>query len=70
MRKSAKKPEVQEPPPRGRGRPFKLEGAATVRIDLRAQPAEKAEFESAAARAGVKLSEWIRQMLLRAARRG
>lgn len=71
MRKPARKPVTNEAPKRGRGRPPKApEESASVRIDLRAMPAEKEEFEAAAARAGLKLSEWIRQTLLRAARRG
>lgn len=51
------------------GRP-KLE-AGRKRIDLlsvRLQPEERGLLEAAALRAGLKLSEWVREALLRAAR--
>jgi uncharacterized protein (DUF1778 family) len=54
---------------RGRGRPPKLEGRKSQRIDLRASPEEKEEWESAASRVGRSLSDWIRAVLADAARR-
>lgn len=53
-----------------RGRPPKPPGEALAeRIDLRITTAEKADYESAASRAGQSLSEWMRERLNKAAKR-
>jgi uncharacterized protein (DUF1778 family) len=53
---------------RGRGRPPKPpEERMAERIEVRADPGEKARLEKAADRAGMKLSDWIRNRLATAA---
>jgi predicted HicB family RNase H-like nuclease len=53
-----------------RGRPPKPKSElAEERIELRLLPAEKAEWQTAAERAGQSLSAWIRERLTRAAKR-
>jgi hypothetical protein len=54
---------------RGRGRPPKPpEDRLTERLDVRADPADKSQFEQAAQLAGMKLSDWIRERLKEAAK--
>lgn len=43
-----------------RGRPPRADKAATERIEIRVTRLERAEWQAAAARAGVPLSEFIR----------
>jgi uncharacterized protein (DUF1778 family) len=53
---------------RGRGRPRKpADERLTERIEVRAESDEKQHLESAAERAGMKLSDWIRDRLKTAA---
>ena len=53
---------------RGRGRPPKSpEDRLADRLDVRADPADKSQFERAAEQAGMKLSDWIRDRLKTAA---
>lgn len=55
---------------RSRGRPPKEpEQAKSSQLQVRVTEAEKAEFFDASERAGIPLSEWARNVLLRAARR-
>jgi uncharacterized protein (DUF1778 family) len=54
---------------RKRGRPPRGVQAQGARIYLRAADDEKAEFEQAAAMAGLSLSDWIRDRLKAAAKR-
>jgi predicted DNA binding CopG/RHH family protein len=50
-----------------RGRPTLPEGAAKVaRVDLRAQPADKAAWQAKATAAGLTLQAWIERALGRA----
>ena len=52
------------------GRPPKApEERLTERIEVRADAADRAEFEQAAAQAGLKMSDWIRTRLKAAAQR-
>ena len=54
------------------GRPpiDKKTGPKGERIEIRVAASEKEAMEAAADRAGLKLSEWVRATLLRAAKRG
>lgn len=53
-----------------RGRPPKEPDEAKSRyLQVRVNPDEKAEYEAAAALAGVPVSEWVRERLQLAARR-
>jgi uncharacterized protein (DUF1778 family) len=53
---------------RGRGRPRKpADERLTERIEVRAETGEKSQLEKAAERAGMKLSDWIRDRLATAA---
>lgn len=54
---------------RTRGRPPKGGEAQTARIYMRAEPGEKDRYERAAEKAGVTLTEWVKDRLNRAARR-
>jgi uncharacterized protein (DUF1778 family) len=54
---------------RTRGRPPKGAGTQTERINLRAEPDDKSRFERAARKAGVSLTEWVRDRISRAAKR-
>lgn len=54
---------------RGPGRPPVAEKAQDARIQLRTLDGEKGTYESAAAIAGLSLSEWMRDRLNRAAKR-
>lgn len=55
---------------RGPGRPpTSPAGTKAARIEVRAAPAEKEAFEQAAAKAGLSLSDWMREALLKAAKR-
>lgn len=54
---------------RTRGRPPKGEEAQTARIYMRAAPAEKSRYELAAEKAGLSLTEWIKDRLDRAVKR-
>jgi uncharacterized protein (DUF1778 family) len=51
------------------GRPPKGERTQTDRINLRADPEEKARFETAARKAGLSLTDWMKDRLRRAVRR-
>jgi uncharacterized protein (DUF1778 family) len=51
------------------GRPLKGETQKTARINLRAEPDDKARYEKAAAKAGLSLTDWIKSRLDRAASR-
>jgi uncharacterized protein (DUF1778 family) len=51
------------------GRPPKGDVPRTARINLRAEPAEKERYERAAERAGLSLTDWMKERLERAARR-
>lgn len=51
------------------GRPPKGQRTQSARIYLRADESEKAEFEQAAASAGLTLSDWIRDRLKAAAKK-
>jgi uncharacterized protein (DUF1778 family) len=54
---------------RPRGRPPKGDGTQTERIGIRTEPDEKHRFERAARKAGVSLTEWMKDRLSRAAKR-
>lgn len=54
---------------RPRGRPPKGDNTQTERIGIRAEPDEKNRFERAARKAGVSLTEWMKDRLSRAAKR-
>jgi hypothetical protein len=55
---------------RTRGRPAKTPAERKgERVEVRADSLEKRQFEKAAAKAGIKLSDWIRTRLNAAARR-
>jgi len=54
---------------RPRGRPPKGDGTQTDRINLRAEPEEKARFETAARKAGLSLTDWVKDRLRRAVKR-
>ena len=54
---------------RRRGRPPKGDVSQTERIGIRAEPDEKNRFERAARKAGVSLTEWMKDRLSRSARR-
>ncbi len=57
-----------KPTKRGRGRPaLPEEEKQTERIEVRADIASKQRLEQAAERAGMKLSDWIRERLAAAA---
>jgi predicted HicB family RNase H-like nuclease len=51
------------------GRPPKGDRTQAARLYLRADDDEKARYDEAAVKAGLSLSEWIRDRLNRAARR-
>ena len=51
------------------GRPPKGERTQTDRINLRAESQEKARFETAARKAGLSLTDWMKDRLRRAAKR-
>jgi uncharacterized protein (DUF1778 family) len=51
------------------GRPPKGKVPRTARINMRAEPAEKALYERAAKRAGLPVTEWMAERLNRAAKR-
>lgn len=54
----------------GMGRPPKSGGKAmAARLEIRADPAEKAAYAAAACAAGMQLSDWIRAILNAAAKR-
>lgn len=44
--------------------------SSDARIEIRVKSAEKQQFEDAAQAAGIALSEWIRDALIRASKRG
>jgi antitoxin component of RelBE/YafQ-DinJ toxin-antitoxin module len=52
------------------GRPTKVPGGLRRVLQIRLTDAERAEYQKAAERAGLSLSEWIRSCLGKAARRG
>jgi hypothetical protein len=51
------------------GRPLKGDTQRTARINLRAEPDDKARYEKAAAKADLSLTDWIKSRLDRAAKR-
>lgn len=54
---------------RTRGRPPKGEEPRSERINMRTEPAEKERYEKAAERAGLSLTDWMKDRLERAAKR-
>lgn len=55
---------------RGRGRPrLDPEGPPAKFLTIRASDTERIEYQKAAERSGLKLSEWVRAQLNRAAKR-
>ncbi|HBC0018009.1 TPA: hypothetical protein JG871_003928 [Enterobacter hormaechei subsp. xiangfangensis] len=55
------KPPVKKGPGAPQGNTFSLKGdvPATAHLHMRITPEEKAEFQDAADKAGLKLSEWV-----------
>jgi hypothetical protein len=51
------------------GRPPKGDTLRTDRINLRAEPGDKARYEKAASKADLSLTDWIKNRLDRAAKR-
>jgi uncharacterized protein (DUF1778 family) len=52
-----------------RGRPPKGAASRSARIDIRAEPSEKERYERAAGKAGLSLTDWMKERLGRAAKR-
>ena len=51
------------------GRPPKGQVTRTARINMRAEPSEKERYERAARKAGLSLTDWMKERLGRAAKR-
>jgi len=56
-------------PERKQGRPPKGDELRSSRLSVRAEPSDKVRYESAADKAGLTLSDWIKSRLDRAAKR-